>query len=203
MSRRSSRRPRLPRAIKPSADGRIRAEDIIAAIRRKHPRGALATELVLDDKALLNRDAIERAKLYGWPVQSVLDRIGDKPVATEDELLDAKGVFSRRIDGLLYANQKLIAIEVKVSRADFKRETEAKRRPWEAVSSQFVYATPKGLLDKSEIPSHCGLWEVDDTGLVIATKSAKVNKNPEPLPQQVIVAMMYRAQRAELDRRYG
>lgn len=185
------------------SDGIVTANDIITAIRRKHPRGALATELVLDDQALARRSSIERAKLYrsGPTPDEVAASFGELPVASQEELLAAQGVFSRRIDGLLYANQRLIAIEVKVSKADYRRETEAKRRPWEAVTSQFVYATPEGLLDKADIPKHCGLWEVTTGGLIKVTKPAKVNKSPDPLPQQIFVAMMYRAQKAEMSKR--
>ena len=53
----------------------------------------------------------------------------------------------RRIDGLMFdGGATRTAIEVKISRADFLRESEEKRRPWRKITHRFVYATPVGLL---------------------------------------------------------
>lgn len=176
----------------------MKAEDILRAIAARHYEGALVREMVLDTDP---RDPISnawnlrkaarygktsnhykemQASLEGLPIADIIP-VGWQPLPRQ-----------RRIDGLLYANQKLIAIEVKVSVADFRRETEAKREPWEKITHQFVYATPKGLLDPKELPPHCGLWEVDEFRRVAIAKRAKVNKFPEPAPQQLLVSLMYR-----------
>lgn len=103
---------------------------------------------------------------------------------------------ARRIDGLLFdGGQSRTAIEVKISRSDYLRETDAKRRVWRAITNRFVYATPAGLLRTDEIPDGCGLWEVDDTGRVTIVKRAKSNRNPGPIPHQVLVALAYRLKR--------
>lgn len=62
------------------------------------------------------------------------------------------------------AQNKRIAYEVKVSRADFMNEKKnpAKRRPAMLLSNQFYFATPKGLLKVEEIPVDCGLIEATD-----------------------------------------
>lgn len=52
------------------------------------------------------------------------------------------------------------AYEIKVSRADFKRETHAKQREARLFSDRFYYVTPKGLLKHEEIPDWAGLVEI-------------------------------------------
>lgn len=55
-----------------------------------------------------------------------------------------------------------ITYEVKVSRADFRRELKAplKRRIGLLYSNLFYFVTPVGLLKPEEIPPECGLIEV-------------------------------------------
>lgn len=177
----------------------MKPNDILKAISRKYSDGALVKEIALNTEPsdpISNRFRLEKAAYY-YGEQSDFY----KEVATQlegQEIADSVPLgwkplpAQRRIDGLLYASSKLIAVEVKVSVADFKRETDAKREPWERVTHQFVYATPKGLLNPNDLPAHCGLWEVDNNGSITIAKRAKVNKKPEPMPQQVLVALMYR-----------
>lgn len=175
------------------------SSDIIRAIRGRHYSGALLTEVLMADEAMINRLALNRLERYG-PKQAYLNFLQEvqdgRPLAPATEV-GARAITERRIDGLLYAEQKLTAIEVKVSLADFRRETPEKRRCWEEVTHRFVYATPQGLLRIEDIPPHCGLWEIDPRGRVTVVKKARINKNPLPLPQQVVVSLMYRAQKAE------
>jgi len=76
-------------------------------------------------------------------------------------------VERRRIDMLLInlkrrgvkiPNER-VALEIKVTRADFKRDTEEKRRAWMAHADRFAYVTPAGLITKDELPAGCGLIE--------------------------------------------
>lgn len=74
---------------------------------------------------------------------------------------------TRIIDVLLMRNwssgkqpYERIAVEVKVSRADFFRDTSEKRAPWEALAHRFAYATPAGLVTPDEVPEGCWLMEV-------------------------------------------
>ncbi|NLS27951.1 hypothetical protein S2M10_29530 [Sphingomonas sp. S2M10] len=53
------------------------------------------------------------------------------------------------------------AYEIKVSRADFRRDTPAKQREARLFSDRFYYATPPGLLKPDEVPDWAGLIEVD------------------------------------------
>ncbi|QDH92355.1 hypothetical protein SEA_SPOOKY_89 [Gordonia phage Spooky] len=157
-----------------------RAADILNAIATKHSKCALIREIsVTDQDAVAARDHCRQTGNY-------------------DSYPDST-VWLRRIDGLLLdGNQSRTAIEVKVSRADFFRESDAKRRPWRRITNRFVYATPAGLLRGDEIPDGCGLWEVDDDGQVTVRVRARINHAPEPIPHQVLVSLAYRLTRAEV-----
>jgi hypothetical protein len=177
----------------------LKPNDILKAISRKYSDGALVKEIALNtdpSDPVSNRWELEKAAYYYGEdsdyYKEVAQKLEGKEIAESVPLGWKPLPTQRRIDGLLYAGSKLIAVEVKVSVADFKRETDAKREPWERVTHQFVYATPKGLLDPSDLPAHCGLWEVSNNGSITIAKRAKVNKKPEPMPQQVLVALMYR-----------
>lgn len=56
-----------------------------------------------------------------------------------------------------------IAFEVKVSRADFRSETDEKRAPAEAVSHLCTYVAPAGVIPAVELPPGWGLIEVYET----------------------------------------
>jgi hypothetical protein len=177
----------------------LKPNDILKAISRKYSDGALVKEIALNTEPsdpVSNLWKLEKAAYYYGEdsdyYKEVAEQLKGQEIAESIPLGWTPLPTQRRIDGLLYASSKLIAIEVKISVADFKRETEAKREPWERVTHQFVYATPKDLLSPSDIPDHCGLWEINANGSITITKRAKVNKTPESMPQQVLVALMYR-----------
>jgi hypothetical protein len=54
------------------------------------------------------------------------------------------------------------AYEIKVSRADFRRDTHEKQRESRLFSDRFYYVTPVGLLRKDEVPDWAGLIEIVD-----------------------------------------
>lgn len=60
----------------------------------------------------------------------------------------------------------MIAYEVKVSRADFRREVKAptKRKLALFYSNRYYFATPQGLIDPGELPPECGLIELMPNG---------------------------------------
>jgi hypothetical protein len=60
------------------------------------------------------------------------------------------------------AGFKSRAYEVKVSRADFKRDTSIKQREARLFSDQFFYVVPAGLLKPEEVPDWAGLIEYHD-----------------------------------------
>lgn len=143
------------------------ASFILDAIRRKHPDAAIVTEVVMDDPAY---------------------------AAGGDKVTDEKVTPVRRIDALMFQSLVRTAIEIKTSAADFRRDTWAKRRPWFNVCHRFIYVTPAHL---ALMPPHnCGMWWVDDDGSITIARKAKVNPAPEPLPQQVVQSLAYRAMKA-------
>lgn len=79
------------------------------------------------------------------------------------------GLNKRRIDVFMVRNwaagkgHERVAIEVKVSRSDYKNETPEKRAPAEAAAHRTVYAAPAGLIDPRTLPDGWGLIEVYDT----------------------------------------
>ncbi|WP_032376704.1 hypothetical protein [Rhodococcoides fascians] len=171
----------------------MNAKEVLAAVRAKHNKCAIVAELVVNDA--------ERLAAY----RTWIDAGRPQGDSASDDFFASTSY--RRIDALMFdGNSTRTALEVKVSRADFKRETEAKRRPWELITNRFVYVTPAGLIQPDEVPAHCGLWWVDDSALearwtgsehirvptVSVVKKAKTNKTPDPIPHQVIVAMAYR-----------
>ena len=115
----------------------------------------------------------------------------------------------RRIDFLLMRigrnskpRHERIALEVKVSRADFKRDTAAKRAAWFAAADRFAYVTPKDLILPSELPEGCGLLEYDESAIFGSDRLKwKVNapKKGEatPFTTQFFAYLMGRASRAE------
>lgn len=72
----------------------------------------------------------------------------------------------RTIDIMLTRNwsagvgHRRIAIEVKISRSDFRNETDLKRLPAEQSAHQCYYAAPAGLLTPKDLPKGWGLIEV-------------------------------------------
>ena len=71
-------------------------------------------------------------------------------------------------------NARTIAVEIKVSRADFQRELDdpSKRLPWEETASEFWFCCAKGVVeDVSEIPDGCGLWVPHGAGLTVKRRA--------------------------------
>lgn len=184
------------------------ASEILAALRMKYSDAAVVHEVVMTDpveEAIRRRDLIDRypdsphyAKAFdGLPVADAVpegwSRRGSVP--------------TRRIDALILTGKETTAVEIKVTRADFRRESSEKRRAWMSVANRFVYAAPAGVIPKEELPQGCGLWEFEPVGDDVprwvprhgltTVVRAKVNKTPDPLPRQVLVAFAYRLSRRE------
>ena len=69
------------------------------------------------------------------------------------------------------------AYEIKVSRADFRRDTHVKQREARLWSDRFYYVTPKGMLKSEEIPDWAGLMEFDGQRLSIKVPAPKRDKD--------------------------
>lgn len=157
----------------------LTADDILDAIATKYSDAVLVRELTVTDH---DHDAL-----------------ADQWYATGQAAgLPFPAGATRRIDGLLLdGTQQRTAIEVKISRADFRKETHEKRRAWERITDRFVYACPTNLIQPDEIPPHCGLWWISDDRSVTIKVRAQKNRAPEPLPYHLTVTLAYRLKRFE------
>lgn len=147
------------------------ATEVLAAIERHHSAAATVREMTIHD-----------------------------PGAHADYAAgDDRPTYMRRIDALMFSTLQRTAIEVKVSKADFRRESHAKTRAWFNVCHRFVYACPAGVVQPEDVALAmypAGLWWVHDDGRVAVQRKAQLNKYPEPLPQNTIQNLAYRAMRA-------
>ncbi len=151
----------------------MNADDILDALRKAWPTAAIVPELEITDEH-------ELANLYNPAGHASL---------------------KRRIDALMIDKQVRTAIEIKVDRADAKRETWAKIRPWKRVTHRFLYAVPEGLIDTSPvIDASIGLVWVRSDGTIEWRRKCKINHVPEPLPGLVVENMARRASAYALER---
>lgn len=149
----------------------MKAQEILQAIRHHHRRSALVPEVVINSRDYAGYEA--------W-----LADPQDRPRPTH----------TRRIDALMFDGPQRTAIEIKVSRADVKRESWQKVAPWLEVTHRYIYAVPAGLIEMNEVPHYqAGLWWIHDDGKVEVRRKAQVRKYPEQLPQQIVTALAYRA----------
>lgn len=116
-----------------------------------------------------------------WTAEQVVERlrrrwhIGADLVQEEwamfEQVALRRGRNERTIDVLLVRcwsgaplRHQRIAIEVKVTRADFRQETPRKREPAEHSAHRCYYAAPVGIIPVEELPEGWGLIEVDEEG---------------------------------------
>lgn len=114
--------------------------------------------------------------------EQVLDALiavcSDKIWATELALIGG----SRRIDfwtlePAASRGFRATAYEIKVSRSDFRRDSEAKQEGALLFSDRFWYAAPSGLIARDQVPGWAGLMEVaPDNRITIAKRAPKLQK---------------------------
>jgi hypothetical protein len=116
----------------------------------------------------------------------------------------------RRIDFLLMRisrrskpRHERIALEVKVTKADFRRDTDEKRAAWFAVADRFAYVAPVGMIQPEELPKGCGLMEYNPDAIfgsdVLKWKVIAPRKTepPREFDTQFFAYLFGRASRAE------
>lgn len=64
-----------------------------------------------------------------------------------------------------------VAYEIKISRADFRRDSHAKQRDARLFSDRFFYVTPPGLISGAELPDWAGLIEFEDNQLKVRVQA--------------------------------
>lgn len=158
----------------------MKAEDILDAIRAKHPGTAIVPELTIEDFDLPDTGEDAEHSFMGC---------AERPEGHS---------YTRRIDALMFDSLVRTAIEIKVTKADFNRDTYWKRRMWQRHTHRFIYAVPHDLDVMS--PHGCGLWKIHPDGRVEIVKKAILNKTPDPLPQTVVQRIAYRASLAAKQR---
>lgn len=123
------------------------------------------------------------------------------PVQVEGEGLFAAPPprAARPADGGDNGGLERLAIEVKVSRADFFSDVRDphKQAPWRELADRHTYAVPKGLVRLEEVPAGSGLIEVSPAGLVVWARRAPRVGAVRPLPLENLLDAFYRAARAE------
>lgn len=157
----------------------------------------------------------------------VLREVSIDDLAAQDEYRESAGIAAgrrltkrqkrsmaapvvRRIDFLLMRisrgsrpRHERMALEVKVSKADFKRDTDEKRRAWFSVADRFAYVAPAGLISVDELPPGCGLLEYHADALFPSDElkwkkvAPKKTEPPIPFDTQFFAYLFGRASRAE------
>lgn len=130
--------------------------------------------------------------------QAVTDRAAGKAARIIDMLM----IRSARKQGI--GPFDLLAIEIKVTRADFFADVRepAKQEAWRTIAHRHAYAVPTGLVRKEEVPAGSGLIEVGPgwANSIAPDVSWKIrapySTSPE-LPTSLVMTFAYRAAQAE------
>lgn len=192
----------------------MNAKEVLWAIRLYKEKSAVLREVTV-------LDHFEQSRLNLWNTQQVYGDYyikrheanpGKWPLA--DSLPEGwephKRKFQRRIDALILDRERT-AVEIKVTRSDFKADTEEKRAPWVYYTHKFVYAVPTGLVTPEEVPDYCGLWYVDPEAKreyqwqhgISVVKKAKKNNEAVELPEYLTKSLMGRLSRYEFNSEKG
>lgn len=158
---------------------------------------ALLREVTIDDRAAIEG---RQSMLAGADV--VLDEFWQPTYRRIDVLLMRTSASAKPVPF------ERIAVEIKISRGDFFRDTEEKRRAWHAVAHRFAYATPPGLVRPDEVPDGCGLLEVDPAaprfvGCSWAKRAPRRAGRPQDFDDRFVAYLAGRASRAEHQLRGG
>ena len=150
----------------------LTAADVRAALTAADVRAALRRRYAAPECAVV----FEVAQGTGWKANRRLD-------AVAMELWPSRGLA-------------LHGIEVKVSRADFRRELAAPEKAEEIAlfCDYFWIAAPKGVVPRDELPSAWGLLEVDAKGGIRAVKQA-LKTDAEAIDRGFVAALLRAASR--------
>lgn len=99
-------------------------------------------------------------------VEEFLQRLHQKDIWFQELRLSSGFGMEGRIDFLAInpgpsTGNKATAYEIKVSRADFRRDTHKKQRGARLFCDQFYYIAPVGVIPHDEVPDWAGLIEVE------------------------------------------
>ncbi|QGH74851.1 hypothetical protein MAL1_00105 [Bacteriophage DSS3_MAL1] len=99
-------------------------------------------------------------------IEGMLQRLHQKDIWFQELRLSSGFGMEGRIDFLALnpgpsTGNKATAYEIKVSRADFRRDTHKKQRGARLFSDQFYYIAPVGVIPHDDVPDWAGLIEVE------------------------------------------
>ena len=175
---------------------KITSKILLKALRNKYPNAAVLSEVTMEDEEELAKvataEVILRPQLRKYYESKGINCDVELP---EDFMLN-KSVYNRRIDALIFEWKQRTAVEIKISRSDFFRDTAEKRAPWQKHTHRFVYLVPKGLVKPEEVPQGCGLWEYEN-GYIKIVKKAVSNKQVTDFPMSMTKYFAWRAFAAE------
>ncbi len=80
------------------------------------------------------------------------------------------------------------AYEIKVSRSDFRRDTNAKQRQARLFSDRFYYVAPAGMIRPDELPDWAGLYEFSDGQL--SMKVPAPHRDKDAPTWQLVVSLI-------------
>jgi hypothetical protein len=150
----------------------------------------------------MNSSDIKNALLnkYSTPEYETFFEVSDGTGANVSGWLDVMAFSMYPSRGLL-----TIGIEVKISKSDFKSEIKnpEKAEKFARFCDYFYFATPKGLVDKEDVPLNWGLLEVDENLKVKEVKRA-TKLTPIEMTKSFIFSLLrsankhYRNNEAEL-----
>lgn len=86
------------------------------------------------------------------------------------------------------AGFQAVAYEIKVSRADFRRDSHAKQRQARLFSDRFYYVVPAGLIKPEEVPDWAGLYEFSDGKL--SMKVPAPHRDKDAPTWQLVVSLI-------------
>ena len=118
--------------------------------------------------------------------------------------------------------------EIKISKADFKKDFEKSRTHWikddksergyssvltnkhdqmihgSCNPNRFYFVVPEGLIETKDVPNHCGLIYWNDTGLWIVKNAKLLHKNTQPLKiyKDIARSLSFREIRYRQERNY-
>lgn len=156
----------------------MNADEVRVALRRHY--GVTSSDFFAEEWALLDEVALKSA---GW-TQARIDCLA-----------------VRAWSGMPKGHER-VAIEIKVSKADFRSEMKSgKWQHFHRLCHRFAFAVPYGLVSVDDVPAECGLIEVTGSGIRWTRPAPR--HEPEELPDGVFAEVARRLSRQEERLRRG
>lgn len=133
-----------------------------------------------------------------WSEQTLLDAVvADFGAHQPIHLLRQVEIEDRRIDAVLIIGERRIGIEAKTNRADFRRESDAKRAPTWSACHECVYLSPPGVIEPRDLPDGWGLWHAITPALVAVVREGMRHGAHPYAADRLLTAVMRRAATTE------